>query len=159
MILAIQSEAFELLFRGAEGGEQPAADFPVDREDDVRAFFLGQGFVIDWPGLLEDGASSAHFLPHLFADERGEGSEQQNDFFEDLAAGGGGKGRFVGVELVDEFHEGRDGRIEVPAAFKVLSDLLDGLVELAEHLAVGVAGLAGFVETVDVAGDEAEDAA
>ena len=54
--------------------------------------------------------------------------------------GGGGDVLLLGVELVDQLHDGGDAGVEVPAGFEILGDLAEGLVELAEDLAVGLAG-------------------
>ena len=53
----------------------------------------------------------------------------------------------MGVEIVDEFHERRQRRVEVPARIEVISNLVDRLVQFAQQGAVGIGrGLGGFTD-------------
>ena len=125
----------------------------------VGPIFLQQRFVESGPRLLEHGPGAAHLLPHLFADKRSERSQQQDDLLQHLATSRRGEGRLMGVEFVDQLHKGRDRRVEMPPTFKVLGDLPNRLVQLSQHLAIGLARLPGFVQPINVARHKPKHAA
>src|SRR5437879_640346 len=87
-----------------------------------------------------------------------------HQLLQDFGHRGGGEILLFRVKHVDQLHDTRDARIEVPAGFEVLRDLRECLVQLAENLLVGgargqVIGPPGIAcgEAVDAA-EESVDA-
>ena len=57
-----------------------------------------------------------------------EGREHKRESFQNTRHGSGGDALLLGIELVDQFHDGGNTRVEVPARFEILGDLAEGLV-------------------------------
>src|SRR5450432_807048 len=82
----------------------------------------------------------AKLFPYLLRKIDGERRHQQGEYFQNLRHRGRVDILLFDVEHVDQFHDRGNAGVEVPAGFEIVRHLPDGLVELAEHLAIGLAG-------------------
>ncbi len=85
------------------------------------------------PRLAEHGARAAQLLPQLLGQIGSERPDQQHQRRQDLIQRRARQICVFVIQRVEQFHQRRDRRIEVPAIVEVFGDLLNGLVQFAQR--------------------------
>ena len=131
-----QRQPLQLLLRRAERHRQASAHFAVDLQHDVGGVFFRQGFIISRPRLPEHRTLCAPAAPTSPRRDTARTAQQQRPATAGSDPAPRATIRFFVVQSVDQLHQRRDRRIEVPAIVEIVGHFVDGLVQFAQRAPV-----------------------